>query len=323
MPRFGARYGTQASRINDALTRTAETPSTIAYRIGEPVANVSNQLSWLFQRGFIGRNRTAYGRERFAYYLVDAPVGLTNPALRTYGIELEMLIPGVSLIEAENSLISAMQAAGIECRFAGYTHSTTRYWKMVTDASVRNTLPGYYAIELVSPVLKGEEGEEEIREVSVVLMTLGVKVNATCGFHVHHGNEGYDEAKKRQLYRTYGQLEGFIDSIMPPSRRTGNMFCRSCRDCTYGTTRYTKLNASMNERNHRTIEFRQHSGTIEATKIIAWIHLTRAMMNHNDLDALGRSPTFNEMLDSLGLSAEDIRYFLNRRARLNRQPIAA
>lgn len=124
------------------------------------------------------------------------------------------------------------------------------------------------------------------------------------------------------MHDTYGALENIIDGFMAPSRRN-NMFCQSCLTARYGTTRYCKLNASMLERSHTTVEFRQHSGTIEAGKILPWIRFTRAMMNAQGRVNLRNATSLEQLCTMLALSDSDRAYFAARTARFARQAVAA
>ena len=52
---------------------------------------------------------------------------------------------------------------GVECSYAGYTHLTTSYWKVVYDGSLSGVRG--HAGELVSPILNGVEGVRELERV--------------------------------------------------------------------------------------------------------------------------------------------------------------
>ncbi|MBP3359041.1 MAG: amidoligase family protein, partial [Opitutales bacterium] len=80
---------------------------------------------------------------------------------RTFGIELEIVHSN------KTKLRKAIISRGIACSIEGYNHITRRHWKIVTDASVHG---GY---ELVSPVLKGAEGLNEVKLVCEALEEVG------------------------------------------------------------------------------------------------------------------------------------------------------
>ena len=205
---------------------------------------------------------------------------------RTFGIEIEFL----TTVD-RHTVANALNNAGIDAQTESYNHTTKRYWKVITDASCGN--------ELVSPVLKGTEGLNEVKKVCEVLNQLNVKVNKRCGVHVHHGVNDFTIKSFKNLYILYTKYEKAIDSIMPLSRRDNNnyyckslieysdsyettvqkiMRCKTARDISYlYGTRYKKLNIQSYVK-YGTIEFRQHSGTTDGNKITNWIMLTQAMV---------------------------------------------
>lgn len=196
---------------------------------------------------------------------------------RTYGIEIEAF--GMSMQVAAE----AITAAGVACRVETYGHSAPRQWKIVTDGSVP------HGFEVVSPILSGEEGFEEIRKVCRALNDAGGRVDRRCGYHVHVGARGLEASDIKNIINRYSTFERDIDSFMPPSRRgNDNSFCRSLvgwsrhvgsRFNSANTvdsvvrlmdSRYYKVNLQAYLR-HGTIEFRQHSGTINGEKAVNWV----------------------------------------------------
>ena len=63
-------------------------------------------------------------------------------------------------------------------------------------------------IELVSPPLKGEKGFETIRKICAILHKFNVKINKSCGLHVHVGVDGKDVEFFRRLFTLYATYEG-------------------------------------------------------------------------------------------------------------------
>lgn len=212
---------------------------------------------------------------------------------RTFGVEMEFINDTYSREE----IASKITSAGVECYAEYYNHETKNWWKIVTDASC--------GFELVSPPLSGAEAFEQIKIVCRVLEECGSKVDRRCGLHIHHNANDFTLDTFKNLLNLYIRFENVIDSMMPKSRRANNNnYCRSMASfygmregavnmrleqikvCTtvkelrrvYGEDRYRKLNMESYVK-HGTIEFRQHSGTLEADKIINWIILTQAMVN--------------------------------------------
>jgi hypothetical protein len=212
---------------------------------------------------------------------------------RLIGVEIEFINKNQAV--NCNEVARAINAAGVGCAAEGYNHSTRSYWKVVTDASVKNknNQPGG---ELVSPPLKAADMKAQLEVVCRVLSQLGITVNKTCGLHVHHDARDFQVDNFKKLYTMYIRFEDALDTLMPESRRNNNnSYCagfksqqqyyfdqiRRCTtvsqiDCLF-SNRYVKLNCQSFQR-HGTIEFRHHSGTVEFTKIWNWVVLTQGMV---------------------------------------------
>lgn len=234
--------------------------------------------------------------------------GATFDRTRTFGVELECY--GVP----RATLIAAMGAEGLTCREEGYNHDRRRHWKIVSDGSIH----GEDAFELVSPVLSGDAGLEQIRKACRALNATNARVNRSCGFHVHHGAADLGSEHLRNLLTLWWKYEEVTNFFVPPSRRN-NHFCAPvtplgprhpggypyrpptdgtdeveafrrfvnsgrtkedfagrARDCggPLQPTRYAAVNFNALSC-HDTVEFRSHSGTTSADKIIAWVALTQ------------------------------------------------
>lgn len=212
---------------------------------------------------------------------------------RTFGVEIEF----TELSERQIlTLEEKLTEAGIETKYEGYNHITRPIWKIVTDGSVRNS-KHRCGFELVSPPLKGIEGLEALKKAIEVLNANGAKVNRSCGLHVHHDAGRWGVKEFKNAYRLYSRMEQTIDEAMPKSRRSSNnYYCKSNRSkmeteldlfeaCEtvndlrifWDSDRYYKLNMESWYR-HGTIEFRQHSGTTEADKILNWVVFTQLIV---------------------------------------------
>lgn len=195
----------------------------------------------------------------------------------TFGVEIEFILPDTT----QEYVAEALDNAGVACFAAGYNHQTSTSWKVVRDGSVNS---GH---ELVSPVLT-ENRFSEIDAACAVLSRLGASVNRSCGLHVHVGARGLTVNAHKRLAALYAESEDVIDQLIPPSRRgSNNSYCAStknvnvralaaARDVTAiahavsNNDRRSKLNFTAFWR-HGTVEFRQHSSTIDATKIKNWV----------------------------------------------------
>ena len=216
---------------------------------------------------------------------------------RTFGIEIEFFGVDITLVN------EALRASGINFQRESYNHEARPYWKLIFDVSVNNRGTGLArgGHELVSPILVGKEGLEEVRKVMAVLDSIGAKVDRTCGLHVHHGVEEYTVENFQNIYYLYYKFENFFDAVVAPSRRQSvNRFCRGLSRGLIEsiqkaknidelnrilTDRYLKLNFQAFIR-HNTIEFRQHSGTVNGEKAVNWIIFTQAVVERAKLETI-------------------------------------
>lgn len=198
------------------------------------------------------------------------------PFNRRFGVEIE------AYNVSRSELANALRAAGIAVEVETYNHTTRRHWKVVTDGS----LSGQNSFELVSPILEGQAGLEELKTVCRVLKQQRAYINRSCGLHVHFDAANFGLAQTKNLLVNYARYEGIIDSFMPASRRgSTNTYCGSLThrveriDAATSmnqlvnsvmSNRYQKVNLQSYNR-YKTIEFRQHSGTIEFEKISNWV----------------------------------------------------
>lgn len=207
---------------------------------------------------------------------------------RRFGIEIEAY--GVD----RDALATALRRAGIDCAVEAYNHATRTHWKITTDNSITGVANPF---EIVSPILEGMDGLEQVRKVSEVLISLRAKINRTCGMHIHFDAAHMNVNCWKNVMLNYALLENIIDSMMPESRRgTSNQYCRSLRIPNFATKfknvrtieglsnlfpdRYYKVNMKAYVQ-HRTIEFRQHSGTIEFEKIKNWVLFLHNLLSYS------------------------------------------
>ncbi len=162
-----------------------------------------------------------------------------------------------------------------------YNHQDMNLFKLVPDGS----LSGSNTAECVTPALDGDHnGYKALEACCNALTAIGAGVNRSCGLHVHIGAAELTEQEYCNVFYNYQQMETAIDSFMAPSRRgNSSQWCRTLadHDLSYCTTRnqvyhaldrdrYHKVNPCSYDR-HKTIEFRQHQGSINYAKIRAWI----------------------------------------------------
>ena len=223
---------------------------------------------------------------------------------RTFGIEVEFISPN-SISDTARHINSVLFDHNLQITTTHYSDSNSRIWRLKPDGSVGG---GGYGMELVSPILQGDEGVRELELFLNAINTIeGVRVNRSCGLHVHVGVSDWKIKQFRNLYKRYIKFESAIDNVLPNSRRnSNNQYCRSTSDqfvysdgqlteayknlqrCRTAQQikraiggRYTKLNIES-FRKHGTVEFRHHSGTTNVGKIMSWLRIALTMTKAAD-----------------------------------------
>lgn len=265
--------------LNQNITKTAKIQQLLLLgytrrQVADLVTNgnygfVQNVYKKMLEAGSFNQSATTYTEIDYTFN-------------RRFGVEIEAYNCD------RNRLAQELREAGIDVAIEGYNHNTSNHWKLVTDGS----LTGNNTFELVSPVLEGEAGLQQLQKVCWVLDYCDVKVNDSCGLHIHMDAADFTIETWRNLAITYRRLESIIDAFMPHSRRQ-NSYCKSLISISeqrileaqnveqlrsvFNNDRYRKLNLEAYAR-HRTVEFRQHSGTINFTKMENWIRFVANMI---------------------------------------------
>lgn len=279
------------------------------------------QVADLVTNGNYGFVQNVYARMNLAH---QAEHPTTQPAIdytfnRRFGVEIEAYNCQMSV------LVDALREEGIQVSAESYNHTTRNHWKLVTDSS----LSGNYTFELVSPVLEGEAGLQELKKVCWVLDACDVKVNASCGLHIHFDAANFSLQTWKNIAISYKHIESVIDKFMPESRRN-NRYCRSLREITeqninnaqsiialqeiaFENTRYFKVNPQSYSR-HKTIEFRQHAGSINYDKISNWVLFLNGLVTFAQQQPIAFGTVLN---DIPFLSDEQKSFFRLRTKKLN------
>ena len=250
-------------------------------------ATKSAKMRQLFELGLTRTQvaeimRVGYGfvQNVYAKWVLTQMTAASRPSFvlgefnRRFGIEIEAF--GVE----RNELRSALDAEGLH------------FWRVGADGSIRGT----NSFELVSPILVGLDGLAQLEKVCRILAAKRAKVNKSCGLHVHIEARSFTLPTWKNLFASYANLEGTIDTMMPESRRgQSNTYCRSIVGYTEraqaATTvrelvralpnRYHKVN-TLAFSEHGTVEFRQHSGTVEYTKISNWVLFLHSLISYSE-----------------------------------------
>lgn len=279
------------------------------------------QVADLVTNGNYGFVQNVYARMNLAHQ-PEQPTALPTIDYtfnRRFGVEIEAYNCRM------NVLVDALREEGVQVSSESYNHTTRNHWKIVSDSS----LSGNNTFELVSPVLEGEAGLKELKKVCWVLDACGVKVNASCGLHIHFDAANFSLQSWKNIAISYKHIESVIDKFMPESRRNNN-YCRSMRNITeqkinnaqsidnlqqvaFENTRYFKVNPQSYSR-HKTIEFRQHAGSINYDKISNWVLFLNGLVTFAQQQPIASGTALN---DIPFLSDEQKSFFRLRTKKLN------
>lgn len=288
---------------------------------GATYADISRALGYGSRNGGLGREAA-----RRAVMAAAARAARQTFTGRKFGVEIEFF--GIT----RQAAAAALVAAGINAIAENYNHSTVAYWKIVTDASVSAIGTGSYnGNEIVSPVLSGKEGLDQVELVVKTLVAAGARIGASCGLHVHHDANDLTAEEIGRVVELYSANQTHVDGLVSRSRR-GSRWARPYT--TYeidrlkteigrGTDlktrhhdRYKTVNLDA-YRKYGTVEFRQHQGTLNAKKIVAWIRfgqsLIEAARTLSTVDAAADLDGLLDLLVDAGLE-QDIKDYLKRRA---------
>lgn len=243
--------------------------------------------------------------------------GIFNGECLTFGVEIECIV--------RRALISANASRhNFIYQYEGYNHTDSRdHYKFVTDSSVSD--PDREggesnAIECVSPILNdNKDGFKSLKNCLETLNDAGAKVNRSCGLHVHVGVAKLSGTQLVNIYKNYQKLERLIDSFMAPSRRDDCRWAKSILGFDYSDCddaadvvelmeydRYFKVNPMAYSR-HKTIEFRQHQGSVDYEKISNWVSFCCKLVEYSKKHVLENEVTRIE--DVPFINAEEKAFF--------------
>lgn len=193
----------------------------------------------------------------------------------TFGVEIECYLP-----------------SSVQMSIGGYHHGLSiewapEGWNTQADSSL-SAPAGYKAVEVVSPVLMGEEGLAQVFYMVEELQTLGAKVDSHCGLHVHVGAGHLNTAQVMEIRAAFINWEKAfygLSGTLAPWRYT-NHYSKSSK-ATSITDRYQGLNlqnytspSPLRERtNARTVEFRVWAGTLNLETIITAVYMAVSLVS--------------------------------------------
>lgn len=190
-----------------------------------------------------------------------------------FGVEIECYMPRDK--QSQYPVGRHHQPVQVPCLPAG--------WKSKTDASLqRPPTPYHFPIEIVSPVLQGEDGLVQVVAVVNRLLTDGAQVNTSCGLHVHvdatHLSPEQVQAIKAQFKRY--EKAFYAVSGEYAGTRYNNHFCANSLHWSADGNRYQSLNVSnYGRRDKNTLEVRVWASTLVDTEVVAAISMAVALVS--------------------------------------------
>jgi len=229
---------------------------------------------------------------------VDAVVySPIHPHVR-FGVEFELILVAGSAWN-HGDIASALTQAGVPCKFLGYSKVTIAQWKIVTDSSIKARI-GELPFELVSPILTGESGLEDVIKCMKVLEQCGVRANNSTGCHVHIDSKFLSLKELKNVVSNFCTFEGAFDAVLHEGRcGVNNEYAQSNRQaframsnkqryhaimnacsrssmsdlCNPQRDRYFKPNLQRLFTYNGTLEFRHSNGISDHQTAEAWIRL--------------------------------------------------
>ena len=204
----------------------------------------------------------------------------------TFGIEIECTLPR-DVIDREGISIGGHNSGP---QLPGAPDG----WQVMADCSINPTRSGHVGIEVVSPILAGQDGLLQVVKVLQLLNGWSVHVNRSTGLHIHIGTHGLGSdsltrspeflrkvtalvarnetalfastGTKSREHGTYSAsmrpwLAGAIRTLTPGRDRFGHQDLGN---------RYQTLNLQALTR-HGTIEFRVFQASTNVTKVATYI----------------------------------------------------
>lgn len=223
-----------------------------------------------------------------------------------------------------DDIVTALRDAGIDAYNAGYSHAVGDQWKLVSDSSVEE---GW---ELVSPPLTWDQ-RDQVHTVCQVLEDLGADAAPSCGLHVHHEVRDLNLRQFKRLVGLWTDAQDLTDALVDRTRTGRCEWCAPYRSreierllsCdTYAQfrqemdnqDRYRSLNLTA-FRNYGTVEVRQHQGTLDSNKILAWVQYGQTIIDAAKRARRPKRDHVHTFLDTLPFKCAQSRDYLKQTAR--------
>lgn len=213
---------------------------------------------------------------------------------RSFGVEIECYnLPHPEVVRWQLNALGIQAYSDWHIPHGRYVRRNS-YWNLHEDYSIRGQKE---RLELSSRILSGPEGLEEVRRVCRTLQKLGAETNTSCGLHVHVSTTGLSAKGMFAMLRRYALWESTIDTFVQPSRRESRNSCAKSvkRDAARMETffsdalerrlvfrskrEFAETADSCHQKKldfdsyfkYRTVEFRQHHGSVDPVEVTNWI----------------------------------------------------
>lgn len=251
-----------------------------------------------------------------------------------FGVEIECF--HVKRVDIKKEL----DKIGIPSYIETYGHGIPNGFKLTLDGSVTNEGTDYIddfygervlkGVEVVSPVLEGEEGLEQLRKVLYVLNKLGARVDTSCSIHVHLDTTYLDYNDIKNVLIFYYNYQDVIECLIHEDRRNGNNpYClpiefeqlKKVRKANslekmgfYMRTRKKCVNIRSYRRGYNTIEFRSLHGTLLFDEIYNWLMLLQNIMYYcSHVDGILKIHREDDIMKQFNKLNRDLELYKNKR----------
>lgn len=204
------------------------------------------------------------------------PTTYTPATSRTFGVEFEV---DASRCRNHSDVVRHLRAAGLDATIAGCRDTAYTVWQVKQDVSVHGTCP----VEIVSPVLDWADPAavtDAFARLARAFEAMGVRVNDSCGGHVHMYVRDLTGPQIGALVRRYANRQRTIDLL---AGRGPNRYCRAVprgdadayaamveTRCFPGYDRYVTINPA-HYATRGTLEFRQGAGRATPEAMLGWV----------------------------------------------------
>jgi len=205
-----------------------------------------------------------------------------------FGVEIETFAPAHANLERSESHLGD----GIQINFA------PTGWGGKRDGSIRPDR-GFWPIEIVSPILAGEDGITQVWYILDYLASIGARVNDSTGLHIHIDATGLTTRQIRRIVKHFERYELAFYGLCGAkiNDRLSGYYSAPTWVREEGS-RYRSINlTNIGNSRKNTIEFRVFAGSLNPevviTTVAAVLALASYAIRHADLDETVHPTAYN------------------------------